>query len=73
MAGTLSIDPQGIYAENAVARALGIPLGTLREARRSRRLRFSRKGKRVLFLGQWLIDWMQDDTASEQGGISNAR
>jgi len=54
------IDPHGVYDDGGLRLALGITSATLATARRQRRLRFSRKGRRTLYLGQWVIDWLQD-------------
>jgi hypothetical protein len=67
MTSTLPIHPDTVYTEGAVATALDIPLATLARARRSGRLRFTRQGRRVLLLGRWLLDWLQND-ASRRGG-----
>jgi hypothetical protein len=57
----LSIDPRAVYSEGALSLALEVPLATLLRARREGRLRYSRQGRRVLFLGQWIIDWLEHD------------
>jgi len=66
MPGTLALDPNTIYEEGAVALALDIPLATLLRARRERRLRFVRKGRRVFFRGQWLLDWFEGDEGEKE-------
>jgi hypothetical protein len=65
MANTLPIDPNTIYDEGAISLALDIPLSTLGRARREGRLRFARKGRRIFFRGQWLLDWF-DTNPSER-------
>jgi hypothetical protein len=57
------IDPHGVYDDGAVLLGLGIPTATLARARRAGRLRYTRQGKRVLYLGQWLLDWLANDAA----------
>jgi hypothetical protein len=56
------IEPGSVYDDGAVLLALGIPTATLARARRDGRLRFSRQGRRALYLGQWLIDWLTGDS-----------
>jgi len=68
MATTLSIDPTTIYDEGAVSLALDIPLSTIDRARRTGRLRFARTGRRVFFLGQWLIQWFESEQGSQVTG-----
>jgi hypothetical protein len=55
------IEPQAIYDDGAVLAALGIPSTTLTRARREGRLRHTRKGRRVFYLGQWVLDWIKAD------------
>jgi hypothetical protein len=66
MANTLPIDPNTIYDEGAVSVALDIPLSTLDRARREGHLRFTRKGRRVFFRGDWLLDWFEPDPNSRE-------
>jgi hypothetical protein len=61
MPETLSIDPRAVYREGTLSLALDVPLTTLGRARREGRLRFSRQGRRVLILGQWVLDWLEGD------------
>jgi len=68
MPDTLSVDPDTVYSEGAVALALDLPTATLRRARRDGRLRYSRQGQRVLILGRWLLDWLEND-AAQQGSV----
>ena len=57
----VSIAPDGIYDDGALYLALGLTPATLSQARRSGELRFTRKGKRTLYLGQWVLDWIKAD------------
>jgi hypothetical protein len=61
MANTLSIDPDTVYSEGAVSLALDLPLSTLLRERREGRLRYTRKGNRVLILGRWLLTWLEHE------------
>jgi hypothetical protein len=61
----IRIDPDALYAEGAVAIALDIPTATLVRARRAGTLRFRRVGKRTLYLGRWLLDWLAQDPPKE--------
>ena len=60
----IRIDPSAVYDDGAVVLALEIPSATLARARRDGRLRYTRQGRRVLYLGQWLLDWLSADTSS---------
>jgi hypothetical protein len=61
MATTISIDPAGIYNDTLLCDLLGISVQTLSRARRSGTLRYTRKGQRVLYVGAWVLDWLQTD------------
>jgi hypothetical protein len=53
------IHPECFYDDEAVYTALGISQGTLARARRAGDLRFVRKGQRTLYLGRWLLAWLE--------------
>jgi len=61
MTRSSQIDPQAVFDDGAIHLALDIPTATLARARRAGRLRFTRKGRRVLYLGQWILDWLATD------------
>jgi len=64
MISCLSIDPNAIYDEGSVSLSLDIPLATLGRARREGKLRYSRKGRRVFYLGRWLLAWFDADAST---------
>jgi hypothetical protein len=61
----VSIAPNGVYDDGALYMALGLTSATLAQARRSGNLRFSRKGKRTFYLGEWVLDWLKADSGKE--------
>jgi hypothetical protein len=63
MVGPVLIDPGAVYDDGAVVLALDIPSATLARARRDGRLRYTRQGRRVLYLGQWILNWLASDAA----------
>lgn len=63
---TYRIDPEQWYDIGAVVLALDIPSSTLARARRKGQLRYTRKGRRVLFLGRWLLDWLTDASGESE-------
>jgi hypothetical protein len=67
MLSPVPIDPGAVYDDGAVVLALDIPSATLARARREGRLRYTRQGRRVLYLGQWLLDWLTADAADPSG------
>jgi hypothetical protein len=62
----VQIDPIRIYDDVALYDALGISSRTLSRARCRSELRFTRKGNRTLYVGQWVLDWLTK-TAPESG------
>lgn len=54
----LTIHPTSVYTEEAVSRALGIPLSTIAKARRDGSLPCTRRGHRTLILGTSLLAWL---------------
>jgi hypothetical protein len=59
MLAGLKIDPESVYDDGALVMALGIASATLARARRQGKLRFRRVGNRTLYLGRWILDWLE--------------
>lgn len=57
----LQINPQAIYDDDYLSTSLGISADALAKGRRTGALRSSRPGKRTLYLGQWILDWLGAD------------
>jgi hypothetical protein len=64
------LNPDAIYDQGGVVLALGIPSATLDRARREGALRYTRKGRRVLFLGRWILNWLEADSRGKAEGES---
>jgi hypothetical protein len=60
------IDPTAVYDDSALVLSLDIPSATLARARREGRLRYSRKGRRTYYLGQWVLDWITGGPGQDQ-------
>lgn len=56
-----SIDAGAVYDDAALQIALGMGAESLASARKSGGLRFTRKGRRIFYLGRWILDWMEVD------------
>jgi hypothetical protein len=68
------IDPAGVYDDAGLYAALEVSYQTLARARRDGRLRYTRQGRRVLYLGQWLLDWLAADAVLAVGkGVADVR
>jgi hypothetical protein len=63
MTSPIHIDPDAIYDDGALALALDLPSATIRRARREGRLRHTRRGRRTLYLGKWVMEWLTADHA----------
>jgi hypothetical protein len=61
MPDTITIDPLAVYTGDQLSAMLDVSEGTLAEARRSGVLRATKKGRRVLFLGKWVLSWLEAD------------
>ena len=64
----LSIEPAQLYDDGALYLAAGIRPATLARARRDGRLRFTKQGHRVLYLGEWILDWLNAESRQEVAG-----
>jgi hypothetical protein len=56
-----TIRPTGVYSTADVCALLDVSPATLNEARRSGALRAVRKGRRRIYLGEWLLEWLRTD------------
>lgn len=65
MVEPVQIAPTAIYDDGSIRNSLGISPAALAAGRRDGTLRYSRKGKRIFYLGQWLIDWLGSDTTAD--------
>jgi hypothetical protein len=69
MPNTVSIDPLAIYTGDQLSAMLDVSEVTLAEARRSGALRSVKKGRRVLYLGEWVLDWLRADAGKEAAHV----
>jgi hypothetical protein len=53
------IDPDAVYDDGALYCTLGLSAAALARARRSGRLRHTRQGNRILYLGGWVLEWLR--------------
>jgi hypothetical protein len=63
-----TIQPLAVYTSDQLSTLLDVSDATLTEARRSGALRSTRKGRRVLYLGEWVLDWLKEGEAAAPGG-----
>ena len=62
----LRLDPEAVYREAALVGA-GIPGATIKQARETGRLRFTRQGNRILYLGKWVLAWLESEVEAGDG------
>ena len=66
----LPIDPNGIYYDGTLVLALDLTHAALNRARRSGQLRFTRQGRRILYRGKWIIDWLEQSAQVGRKGAA---
>jgi hypothetical protein len=54
-----SIDSEALYDDGSLRQAIGLTDAALANARRAGALRYTRQGKRTLYLGRWILDWLE--------------
>ncbi len=53
------IEPEALYDDSALYQSLGLTPTTLASARRAGTLRYSRNGNRKLYMGRWVLEWLE--------------
>lgn len=61
----IRIEPDAIYDDGALVLTLGLTHAAIARARRDKRLRYTRNGRRILYRGQWILDWLESDDRRE--------
>jgi hypothetical protein len=61
------IEPEGIYDDASLGVTLEVSASALRRARENGRLRHSRQGQRILYLGKWVLAWLEADARPQEG------
>lgn len=59
------VDATAIYDDGTLVLALGVSTTALAKARKAGRLRFTRQGQRTLYLGRWLLDWLETESTAD--------
>lgn len=62
----VSIDPRAVYDNAAIDMQLNVSAAALRRARQSGELKYAKLGQRTLYLGQWILDWLEYEALTEQ-------
>jgi hypothetical protein len=61
MPDTYTIQPTGIYSTGDLCAMLDVSPDSLAAARRAGELRWTRKGRRVIYLGEWVLTWLRQE------------
>jgi hypothetical protein len=73
MVEPVSIDPEALYDDGSLRQALGLTEAALATARRAGTLRYTRQGKRTLYLGKWILDWLEAAAVKPQDARQSAQ
>jgi hypothetical protein len=57
------LDPEAVHDDSSLYQVFGLTPTALASARRAGTLRFARSGKRILYLGSWVRDWLERTAA----------
>jgi hypothetical protein len=63
------IEPEAVYDDGSLRQALGLTDSALAAARKNGSLRFTRQGKRVLYLGKWITSWLESQAAPQREAV----
>ncbi len=55
------VDATAIYDDGSLVASLGVSCTALSKARKAGRLRFTRQGQRTLYLGRWVLEWLETE------------
>jgi hypothetical protein len=70
MIEAVRIEPESLYDDGALRQVLGLTPTTLASARRDGTLRYTRKGKRMFYKGEWILAWMESETNPTSVGVT---
>jgi hypothetical protein len=68
----VNILPEALYDDGSLYQVLGLTETALANARRAGTLRYTRQGKRTLYLGKWILAWLEAAAAPRPEGVANA-
>jgi hypothetical protein len=65
-ATAIHINPDDILDDDTLYELLSLGRTTLARPRQSEGLRFVRKGQRTLYLGRWVLDWLESSAVQAE-------
>jgi hypothetical protein len=66
------IEPEAVYDDGAIRQALGLTDAALAAGRRAGTLRSVRQGKRTLYLGRWILGWLEKTATPRSEEVTRA-
>jgi hypothetical protein len=69
------IAPEALYDDGSLHQVLGLTDAALANARRAGTLRYTKQGQRTLYLGKWILDWLESQAehgARQPKGVTRA-
>ena len=63
MTTPVRIDPMAFYSDASLRLELGIRATALERGRRSGELRYTQRGGRILYRGEWIDRWLANEPA----------
>lgn len=66
MIQAVDINPDAVFDDGSLHIAMGLSPSAIARARREGHLRYRRIGKRTLYLGKWILEWL--DCPTEEAG-----
>ena len=64
------IEPNAVYSDGMLVLSLGLTHAVLARERREGRLRFTRRGRRILYLGNWILEWLEGDASTREAEVA---
>jgi hypothetical protein len=64
------LDPTAVFDDGALYCVLGISAASLARARRDGHLRYTRQGRRILYLGEWVTNWLRQSALRPQEALA---
>jgi hypothetical protein len=66
------IAPEALYDDSALHQSLGLSPASVAAGRRAGMLRYTRQGKRTLYLGKWILAWLESAPCPELSKAANS-
>ena len=67
MGEQFNLHPEGVYQDGDLILGLGLTEATLAKACRAGELKYARKGRRRLYRGEWVVQWLEADSGKRGG------